>query len=187
MFKVLRPILSILIAIVIVYAFVRPMYTEIQVLQLESVQYEDALEEAGNFNRLLDSLIAEKNSFSASELERINMLVPNEIDEVQALVDIEALAENSNLEFGQTEHTTADGEINSGNSEGSTMPVEAEMRSITFNVLGDYEDFKTFLAGLERSLVLMEVTHISFGVEEEGITTYNVTVRLFGQPQSAGS
>lgn len=50
---------------------------------------------------------------------------------------------------------------------------------IGFSVTGTYDDFRSFLADLERSLVLMEVTTIDFEESEGDATEFSVTVRLY--------
>jgi Tfp pilus assembly protein PilO len=50
---------------------------------------------------------------------------------------------------------------------------------IGFSVTGTYDDFRAFLADVERSLVLMEVTKISFSSSEGDAIPFSVTVRLY--------
>lgn len=183
MFKVLRPLISILVAVVVLFAFVRPMFADIQKKQSESTQYDEAIQEAANFNRLLDSLIARQNSFSAADIDHINAIVPDKIDEVQALVDIKALAEESGLVFGGIDLDLTKESTAETDGKNTDAPVEAARRDINFSVRGNYEEFKSFLVALEQSLVLMEVTHISFEAGEGNIISYSVTVRLYGLPQ----
>jgi Tfp pilus assembly protein PilO len=50
---------------------------------------------------------------------------------------------------------------------------------ITFSVSGTYSDFKMFLADIERSLVLMEVTKITFTKSEGDTMRFVMGVRLY--------
>ena len=67
---------------------------------------------------------------------------------------------------------TADMPVESLESQYSTL-------TIGFSVTGTYDDFRAFLADVERSLVLMEVTDISFSASEGDTIPFSVTVRLY--------
>lgn len=98
MFKTIQPIFSVVVGILIIAFFVRPMFSEIGVVQAETAQYKEAVAKAVEFNRLLGSLLAQKDAISALELERLDAMVPRTgIDEVKALDDLQALANEHNM------------------------------------------------------------------------------------------
>jgi len=193
MFKIVRPIAALVISVLILFFFVRPMYVSTHATQAESTQYAEVLDRATEFNRLLDDLNNKQKSLSALERERLDMFVPQTIDEIRALVDLEYLAGQHGMSFRDVtaELAAADGE-SSGNTARTNDAQQAstadsqfsdrlQSRDVTFTVLGTYEQFRAFLRDVERSLVLMEIVHISFGDNGGGeLTNYQVTVRLYG-------
>lgn len=180
MFRILGPILSILIAFAAFFFFVKPIYTEVQAVQAETKAYEEASAKATEFNTLLTSLLQKKNSFNALELDRLETLVPGEIDGVKALVDLERLAGSQGLIFNHVAIDLLGGEGEDDSDEEVVVTEDGlGTLDISFNVVGTYADFKSFLESLEKSLVLMDVTEIAFQTAEGELTNYTVTVRLY--------
>lgn len=182
MFRIIGPLLSLLIACAAFFFFVRPMVVDVQALQAETRAYEEAVSKANEFNTLLGSLLAKKSSFSALELDRLETLVPTEIDGVRALVDIEELASTHGLLFDRVTIDLLEEEA--GNEEAQpvvhTSAEGVQTLDIAFSVVGDYASFKAFLEDLEESLLLMDVMEIAFQTAQGELITYAVTVRLYG-------
>jgi Tfp pilus assembly protein PilO len=188
MFRIIGPILSILIAGAAIFFFVKPMFVEIQAVQAETKGYTDAIDKATQFNVLLASLLEKKNSFSTRELDRLETLVPDQIDGVRALVDLERLATSHGLLFSRVTVDLAgegieDSEESSKDvADGSVVQLQNGLRAldIEFSVVGGYSQFKSFLEDVERSLVLMDISELTFQTQVGELTNYNVTVRLYG-------
>ena len=186
MFKILRPVIFTIIALLVFWFLVRPLFADVGSLRTELNEYKDVVEQAVSFNRLLDNLVAERSSFSAFEIESINTIAPSTIDEVRALVDLEALAEEHGLAFSGVDEEIDDAktEDSSGapTDEAAGMPFES--RTVSFNVSGSYSQFKDFLRDVERSMVLMDIEKIAFTSTGLDIASYQFEVRLYGLPSS---
>ncbi len=184
--RTLTPILSLVIAIILFVFFVRPQYAEVLSIQSEIDEYQKAITQYTEFTNKLEAKIAAKESRSALQNEQLDQLVPNEIDDAQALVDLEALAQRHNLLFGNTDVSTGDTELQRktdpavAEDEGSD---ELRTADITFGVIGTYEQFKSFLTDVEKSLSLYEVTQISFDTTESSFQQFEVTVRVYALPK----
>ena len=163
------------------------MYTEVQAVREETKGYEEAIAKATELNTTLATLISKKNSFSLLETERLEALVPDEIDGVRALVDLEQLATRNGLLFDRVS-INLEGEGQEGGAETEATDSEAitELENgllaldVTFSVIGNYTQFKSFLQDIEKSLVLMDVSELAFQTSTGELTNYNVTVRLYG-------
>jgi len=193
MFRIIRPVAALVLALLVVIFFVRPKIADLNALQAESNQYADVLSKATEFNRLIEQLYSQQNALSALERERLDTFVPPVIDEIRALVDLEKLANQHGMIFQDITAELQDEAVNDEPSrasrsrsaedvDGELFGGRLESREVSFSVLGTYEQFRSFLRELERSLVLMEVTKIEFAGSEEGVelTNYDVTVRLYG-------
>lgn len=184
MLKTLTPILSIILAAAIFFFFARPLFAEIESVQSETNEYREAVEKATEFNNFLQSLITKQNSFSTTKLNRLETLVPEEIDEVRALVDLEALAQRNNMFFGNVEvakteekDTREDDESTKGSA--SVSRSDFKTIDVTFGTIGTYEQFREFLKELETSLVRMEVMGIDFSTTEGDLNLYKLKIRLY--------
>jgi len=190
MFRIVRPIAATLIALLVLFFFVRPMYADLTAVQDDVAEYDDVLADAEEFNQLLNSLYAKQNSFSALERERLDFLVPDKIDEIRILVDLEALAKregllfrdiNSTLEESEQDRAAPDKRQTNVSVAEDEFDGRLESRDVTFTVSGTYRQFRAFLRQVEQSLILMEIVKIDFtSAADTALWDYNVTVRIFG-------
>lgn len=186
MFRTITPVFSIIIALVIFFFFAKPMFGEIKVIQGETAQYEAAAGKAGELNAALSALVAKKRAYSTADVERLDALVPPSINEVTILADLSAIARSHNMLFGN---------IDVGHAEKSTTPSSGSVEmtqkvaytdfvtsDIEFALIGSYDQFKAFLADVEKSLVMLEVTNITFTASEGDLQQYAVKVKAFSLP-----
>lgn len=205
MFKTLTPIFGILIAVVLFFAYIRPTFDDIRVLQEDAAEYAQAVEQAAELQRRIATLEQERSAIALADLERLAALIPEQVDEVRALIDLDALARAHRLalgdiEVGSSERGAETAEATPQTSFVPASPVTAPATAaipqaaapaparrreeysvlpITFSVLGAYEDFRSFLFDLERSLAFMEVTKITFASSEGDAVSVTVGIRLY--------
>ena len=195
MFSLARPAASIFAGLLIIFFFVRPLYAQIGEVQAEADQYTETVRKVQEFNQLLNGLVAQRNAVSVTDLERLEAFVPHgDIDEVAALVDLEALAEANGLIFQEVkvgvigedgapeDDYQDDGQIEPETVSQGFDASEFLTQDIDFTVVGTYDQFRSFLEGLEQSLVLMEVMKLTFTIGEGELVEYHFGVRLFGIP-----
>jgi Tfp pilus assembly protein PilO len=183
MFRLISPIISIILAFVVFFFLAKPMFADIKANQDETNQYKEAVDKAAQFNNQLQSLITQRNSFSASQLKRLETLVPYDIDEVRALVDLKALAEQNGLFFGnigvkEPKQSNSSKNAQAGTSGASMSAADFDSIDISFGVIGTYEQMRAFLSDIEHNLVMMDIMNLSFSTTESNLSLYNFTVRL---------
>lgn len=184
MMRTTTPILSILIAVALFVFFTHPEYLETADIKEEIGQYQDAKEKYAEFSSKLEGKIQKKNALTAQESEGLVRLVPDTIDETQHLVDLETMAERHNMLFGNTSVESRDFAPASrgGGQEKSAVSGELTSVDISFELVGTYAQFKSFLADLERSITIFEVTRMSFDVVEGPFQQFGLTVRTYALP-----
>jgi len=190
MIRTITPIFSIIIAFIIFFFFAKPEFAVIKATQGETEQYNDAAETAAALNSELDALVDKKRSFSAGDLERLDVLVPADINEVTILTDLNEIARTHNMLFGNVDVENSDKEnaasgqavTPSGDVGQRVTYTDFQVSDITFSLIGTYEQFKAFLGDVEKSLVLLEVLDIEFTVGEGNLQQYTMIVRAFSLP-----
>jgi Tfp pilus assembly protein PilO len=186
MIRTITPIFSIVIAVVVFMFFTKPMFAEIKSLQGKTEQYEDAANKAQELNAALAEKLSNKRSYSTENLERLNALVPESINEVTVLTDLNELARTHNMLFGNInveEEDTTEVDVDPGKAISQTISYhDITSTSLSFSLIGTYDQFKAFLADVERSLVMMEVVEIEFMAGEGNLQQFEVTVNLFALP-----
>jgi large-conductance mechanosensitive channel len=183
MIRTITPIFSIIIALVVFFMYTKPMFADIKVIQNEAGQFGEAVEKAEELNRELARKLDQKRSYTAESLNRLEALVPEEIDEVQVLADLSEIARSHNMLFGNIGVSNTEIEqVKGKNSSQSNQTMGYEnltQTDIEFSLIGSYDQFKSFLADLESSLVLLEVVSIDFSAGEGTLQQYKLVVRLF--------
>lgn len=184
--RTLTPVLSVIIAIILFIFFVHPKYNEIVTVQAEIAEYENAILKYNNFTNNLEAKLAAKKNRSALDNEHLDRLVPDEIDETQLLVDIESLAKRNALLFGNVDVINGGAElIRNTRNEVAAVEESDELKTvdISFEVIGTYEQFKAFLADMEKSMTIFEVVEMKIDVDDSAFQQFAVTVRVYSLPK----
>lgn len=195
MIRATTPIFSIVIAILIFFFVIQPKFDEIKLLRTETDEYNAATAQYAAFNAKVQELILKRDSVKISDRDRLDLLIPEKINDTRLLVDVEAIAKKNNvfLVGVETSNDNIDpSSLTAANSEGQT---ENEIESsndlltseITFTLIGEYFDFKNFLRDIETSITLMHITKIHVAGNSEKFKLFNVTVRTYALPDSGNN
>ncbi len=187
MMRTITPIFSIIIALFIFFFFTQPKFAEIKKIQNESAQYMTAAAKAEEINAELSNMLTEKRAYPVDALEKLDALVPDSINEIKVLSDLNELAKKHAMLFGnvtvskpelQYDGTDIDGIANTQNVDYEDLATT----DISFSLIGSYEQFKAFLSDFEQSLVMLEVLNISFSTGEGTLQQYEISARVFALP-----
>ncbi|MDB5265251.1 MAG: hypothetical protein JWN64_822 [Parcubacteria group bacterium] len=195
----LFPVVLILMAIGILVMYVHPVYTTtIDGLKTEIVGYKRALAAADEFKQKEAKLAADKAKLDPQKLTRLQAMLPDGVDNVQLILDLQGLAARSGLQLSNFDikneptaptvtatptsipatpiaATTAVGATSAVQVSGPTEALELSVKAT-----GTYSAFRTFLDSVERSLRLLDVAAIDVAKGEgTGVYTYTVTFRLY--------
>ncbi len=180
MFRTITPIFSIILAIVIYFGFTKGVFDDVKAIEAEAKTYEDAIEKGEAYNIEIERNLGIKRSLGPVEMERLNAFVPDRIDEVRLLVDLEAMAKKNKMLIGNLEVTET--ESAGGGDAGATNAVTAgdfSSLDISFGLIGTYDQFRVMLAEIEKSLTIMEVIDISMSANEGVLQQFDLTVRTY--------
>ncbi len=197
MFKALTPIIGIIIAVGLFFTYIQPTFTEVKAIQDETAQYAEAITKATELQGRINKLKQEQQSISPANLERLEAMLPNRVDEVAVLGDMDALAASHHLvladikvgtqkkDEGAQQPGSAPGVPANGDTPTAEVPIQGQYITldIDFSVKGSYDDFRAFLQDVERSLVFMEIHKISFtqssSNSESNSGSFTMSIRLF--------
>lgn len=175
--KGILPIICVVVAGFLFYWYVDPTYTEIRELQKEEATLNLALDRALELQEVRDQLLSRYNTFSQSDLSRVEKLLPDHVDNVRLILDIDGIAS----EYGMRVRNVAleDPKRRQGSNALGPDTLAYESLVLSFTVSGDYATFRQFLGDIERSLRLVDVEGVSFTALDSGIYDYNVTIRTY--------
>lgn len=168
--------------------FTRPTFEHVRVSQAEAAGYTQALKDAELLNKRINELVQQKESLPEPEMDKLNVLIPEKIDEVATVMTLDNLAAKHFLIFSDIAIASDNPGTRTGTSKAAesrelpNAPEEEtiEAVSVKFSVSGTYEDFRAFVADVESTLSLMDVADLSVsGEDPEKPSVYVMTVLIY--------
>lgn len=171
----MRTILSIIMIIASVAGFIvyiAPQYNDIQALRAEQKEYDGALANAKVLQGEREKLLTRFNEFSPEDVENLEKLLPDNIDNVKLIIELDSLA----AQYGMA---LQDVNVAETQAQGDQVLVEESLPygivDLEFSVSGPYASFVSFIENIETSLRLIDIYDISF---QTPTTTTNYQYRV---------
>lgn len=176
------PLIALAAAVGIFFAYVNPTWSDQIAKANNAIGLDnDALDAAKDYSTRKDELAAKRADIDPSNLERLTTLLPDSVDNVKLILDVNALAARSGVSLANIDVASAD--TGAKKSASGALPAGAMNPvgsiNLSFTALGTFSAFQTFLAGLERSARLLDVQDLSVKGSDTGVYTYQVTLRLY--------
>lgn len=178
----LLPVIALIIAAVIFFAYIQPRFAgPIEELQAQIAGYDAALAAAEEFTEREAELINERNAIAPEELERLSKFLPDGVDNVQLILDLDALAARSGMTLSGFDVASMPGAEGESSNTGPLIEENGPVESIdvTVEAAGSYGALQTFLAGVENSLRLVDVVEVGIETSATGIYKYELTFRVY--------
>lgn len=183
--RFLLPLILLAAAIGLFVVYTNPHYQgNIKALKTQEASYDDALNKSQELKSLRDKLLSKYNTISADDQSKLQELLPDNIDNIQLVIDINGIAARHNLavknmQIGETRvgpngARSSTAKVAVGTAAGAVGSVD-----FGFTVTADYDTFYAFLADLEHSLRLIDVEKLAFVVNETGLNDYSVSIRTY--------
>lgn len=167
----------ILLAIGLFYVFTNVQYRQVQDLQALANEYQEVLKNVSLISGLKEELLVAYNSFSVEEIERINKVLPDNVDNVRLALDLDAMAAQHGIALKSVRTSPATG------GAGRVILPENESDydrvTVSFSFVAGYENFKGFLKDLEKSLRIMDIESASFQSGDSSLYEYKVAVETY--------
>jgi len=178
------PILSILVAIGIFFTYIRPMWSgQIAETKVAITADEQALVTAGEYAARQNQLASARNAINPKDLERISAFLPDSVDNVRLILDLNALAARSGLSLANIDVATGNSNANAaGNASAnsSITPINpVSSVDLVLSAVGTYSALQNFLKNMELSRRLLDVRDLSVKSSATGVYTYQMILRLY--------
>lgn len=172
--KFLTPILLVIVAGAVFFLYIDPQYANVKKLKAEAAQYDQALNNSKQLQTVRDELLSKYNTFSTSDITKLQKMLPDNVDNVRLILDIDGIASKygmtiRNVLIDQTKPATDLG------------PDESKYQSIAlrFSVNSTYDNFRNFLADLEQSLRIVDVVGVSFNASDTDFSEYGISLKTY--------
>lgn len=180
MMRFIIPFVIAAAAIGLFVVYTNPQYQVIKGLQAQVAQYDDALNKAQELRATRDQLLSKRNTFSADDINRLTHALPDNVDNIRLIIDINNIASRHGLSLSSIKV----GDVSDSSTARSALAVGSSgdaVGSVTvdFTVSADYQTFLAFLHDLEHSLRIVDIESIDFKTGTDAKTGYSVTLRTY--------
>jgi Tfp pilus assembly protein PilO len=173
----LTPTIFLILSLGLFFVLITPLKNDIKIqeVEIQALQKDNdtALEYQVKKKELREKY---KDSVSPEQEERLRLFLPDSVDNIRLLIDLEALAARKNLEISNIAFNSG------GEATGAETQDEGlyEKIVLSFSFVSTYEDFKDFLITLEQSLRLIDVTDIKIQTSADPeISTYQFIINTY--------
>jgi Tfp pilus assembly protein PilO len=204
MMRMIFGILALVIAAGVFFVYTQPTYDAIQKSQKEIAQYDIALSKAKELQEIKQQLLTRNNAFRPTDLDRLHKLLPDHVDNVRLVLDMDNLATRYGLALqnvdvsgptasaaapaapagkaGANQQVASVGAIGGG-------AVKYDSLQLHFMTNGTYSTFTDFIKALESSLRIVDLVSLSVmpgpvqqtasGALMEPSYTYDITIKTY--------
>lgn len=160
------------------YWYTNPQYQVVKELKAEAAQYDQALDNSKELLAVRDTLLSKYNTFRNEDLTRLQKLLPDTVDNVRLVLDLDTIASRYGMRINAVSVGTQGIEERSRTAVG---PQDTPYGSVilTFQVATTYPTFIRFLQDLEQSLRLTDVVSITFAEPRGDLTEYRISLRTY--------
>jgi len=177
----------------IFFFYTKPAYDTVQIQQAKIAQYDQALDKAAQLQQLKQSLLARYNSFDPKNIDRIQKLLPDHVDNIGLILDLNSLASQHGMSLENVDVTSAGGNAASAVDPSSATTIGADAQSydsltLKFTTHSTYSNFGSFLRDLEASLRIVDLVGLSITRDATATATatangqlyqYQITIRTY--------
>jgi Tfp pilus assembly protein PilO len=170
---------SIIIAVGIFFGYVSPTWSG-SIANLSSAIANDtqALAAAKAYTARQNELASAENAIDPTDLAKLTTFLPDSVDNVGLILDLDALAARSGLSLSNIDVATSPAaSAAAAGQNGGSSPVGSV--DLTLSAVGTYGALQQFLSGVERSARLLDITDLTVKGSDTGVYSYQMTVRLY--------
>ena len=185
--KAIFAVIGLLAAGAIFLLYTKPTYDGVGVIRAEIAEYDAALAKSAELQQVKQALLSKFNAFSEEEKERLRKLLPDHVDNVRLILDLDSIASKHNMALQNVVVSTAATEEQSSSAIGAISSSRQEYDSLTtkFTTQGDYKSFLQFMLDLEQSLRIVDLVSLRLAPAStaskggEPVYSFDVTVRTY--------
>ncbi len=167
------------LAVGILWLYVRPTFINIGVLQDSITVYETEREKVIDVNATLAQLVTKANSITEENKQAMLTYLPDYIDDVAVSRDILIIAETAGVFLRTVRYN---GVLQNFTEEESDIPAPVK-HNFYVNLSGNYEQIKLFLSLLEQNNYPLEIRTLSLVTTESELMESTATIFTYSHKQ----
>lgn len=193
-------VIFIIISVGIFFTVTDKRYQNIKTIKAKNEEYVSAIKSSVELLKKRDILNDAYNSINPDDVSRLNRMVPDTIDNVKLIIDVNNIAARNSLVFKDVTVTQGSENETGGTSasrtsiapsisttpttsaspiNGSIRDQKPEVVDISFSVTTSYQKFLALLADIEATLRITTISKISFDAADDNEYDFNVELRTY--------
>lgn len=177
------PLFALLFAVGIFFAYVHPTWSvSIAATKAAIASDNEALDAASAYTARENALLTARNAIDPANLAKLEVFLPDSVDNVGLILDLNALAARSGLSISNIDVSNPAPVSNTATaataSQGASTNVTGSI-DLSLSAVGTYSALQTFLAGVEKSERLLDVRDIIVKGSDTGVYIYQMKLRLY--------
>lgn len=190
MTRFIMPTILVAISIALFFTFTQRYYTEVNTLRGEKASYTEALDNATALQGERDKLIQKKNNIGAENLNKLKVLLPENVDNIRLILEIEKIAMPYGMVLKDVQYNTATAntDAQANQIQGgyvATAVKDYGVWDLEFSTSGTYTNLLNFINDLDHNLRIVDISSIEFssdggvGSKDSGIYTYKFKIKTY--------
>ena len=178
--RLIMPIVLIAAAIGLFALYTNGTYQHIKGLQVQVGAFETALTTANSLKAQRDSLLSKRNTFSADNVQKLERMLPDNVDNIRFIIDINSIAARHNLSL----KNVSLGTVSDSKNKRGTLAVGSSGDPVGsaeggFSLTASYDDYLAFLQDIEHSLRIVDAEKISFKPGQGGAYEFTMAIKTY--------
>jgi len=169
-------IILIVISAGVFFVNIDPQYKEVQALRVEQTKFNEALDNTDRIKTIKENLDSKLSSFDPIELEKLNKLIPVNVDLVDFAAQINNIAASHGILIKDVKASNSPAQVNTviGDNTGKVHT----NTNITIRFQAPYTSFLSFVESIEKNLRLADISSVTFNSNNNKINLYDYTLSL---------
>ncbi len=127
---------------------------------MEAASYDEALDNSKALENERDKLTAKDNSISRENKEKIEKLLPDNVDNIRLILEVEKIATPYGMALRDVKYDSASKDTTAETS--STPRKDYGIWELEFSTSGTYNNFINFIKDLEKNLRIVDISSVAF-------------------------
>ncbi len=181
------PLIALFVAIGIFFLYVSPTWSgSISATKDAITQDDQALVAANQYAAQQNTLASARNAIDPADLARLSTFLPDSVDNVGLILDLNALAARSGFSLANIDvvsNSSSASASAAGTSPQQGLPAAGASPvgsvDLSLSAVGTYAALQAFLAGIERSARLLDMRDIVVKGSDTSVYNYQMALRLY--------
>jgi Tfp pilus assembly protein PilO len=181
----------IVLAIGIYFTVTQGIIAEAGSVKAVNDQYISAIANAQKLISVRDQVLKDYNSISQDDRDRLDKIVPNTVDNIRLIIDLNSVALRHGFSLknikatassaqGRNPSATSQSAAASASQSGTVIATPTlDTVAISFSVTAPYLQFISLLQDLEANLRIMDLTNLTVTANDTGTYDFNVELKTY--------